>query len=82
MTSPFGDIDAGNIASRFVANAGATPAAYTSAQFLFDNAGAGAGRLFFDADGNGAGAAVLIATITFATSDGLTTFGAGDFLFL
>lgn len=78
----FGDIDSGNIAARFVASAGATPAANASAQFLFDNAGAGAGRLFFDADGNGAGAAVLIATITFATADGLTSFGSGDFVFL
>ena len=78
----FGDIDGGNIATRFVANANATPAANGSAQILFDNAGGGAGRLFFDADGNGAGAAVLFATIAFSTAGGLASFGAGDFEFL
>ncbi|QYK39911.1 MAG: hypothetical protein KF887_10550 [Paracoccaceae bacterium] len=78
----FGDIDAGNIAARFTGSANATPAANGAAQLLFDNAGGGAGRVFFDADGNGAGAAVLIATLQFTTADGLTTFGAGDFVFL
>jgi len=75
----FGDIDAGNIASRFVTTATATPAANGNAQILFDNAGLGAGRLFFDADGNGAGAAVLFATLVFATPGALASFGAADF---
>lgn len=77
----FGDIDAGNIAARFTASATAAPAANANAQMLFDNSGGGAGRLFFDADGNGAGAALQIAVLRFSTPDGLTTFGAGDFVF-
>ncbi|MGQ0563601.1 MAG: calcium-binding protein [Gemmobacter sp.] len=78
----FGDIDAGNIATRFVPSAAPSPAANSSAQLLFDNSGAGAGRLLFDADGNGAGVAVLVATLTFATPGGLAAFGAADFIFV
>jgi Ca2+-binding RTX toxin-like protein len=78
----FGDIDAGNIATRFVASASATAAANGNAQILFDNSGGGAGRLLFDADGNGAGAAVLFATLVFTQPTGLATFGAADFEFL
>lgn len=78
----FGDIDAGNIAARLVANAAATPAANGNAQILFDNSGGAAGRLLFDADGNGAGAAVLFATLVFSQPTGLATFGAADFVFL
>jgi Ca2+-binding RTX toxin-like protein len=77
----FGDIGPDNIAARFSANASATVAANSLAQLTFDNSGAGSGRLFFDADGNGSGAAVLIATLRFTTPTGLTTFGASDFDF-
>lgn len=77
----FGDINGSNIATRFVASATAAPAANGSAQFLFDNAGAGFGQLFFDADGNGAGAAVLVATLQFSTAAAQSGFGASSFLF-
>ncbi len=82
LAGVYGDIDAGNIASRFFSSVTAAPGASATAQFLFDNGGPGAGRLLYDADGNGAGAAVLLATVQFTTANGLTTFGAGDFVFL
>ena len=78
----FGDIDAGNIAARFVKTAGGTPAANVNAQLILQTSGANAGRLTFDADGNGAGAAVVIATLTFTTATGLADFSASDFSFL
>ena len=78
----FGDIDAGNIAARFVKTAGGTPAANGNAQLILQTSGANAGRLTFDADGNGAGAAVVIATLTFTTATGLADFSASDFSFL
>lgn len=78
----FGDIDAGNIAARFVKSATGTPAANGSAQLILQTAGAAAGRLTFDADGNGAGAAIVIASLTFATATGLADFSASDFVFI
>lgn len=77
----FGDVNGANIAFRFTASATAAPAANASAQFLFDNAGAGFGQLFFDADGNGAGAAVLMTTLQFSTASALSGFGTASFLF-
>ncbi len=74
--SGFADVTQDTFA--FVANATGT-ATIAGAQFCFDNAGAGAGRLFFDADGTGAGATVLFATIQFADAGGLATFSASDF---
>ena len=81
VSTAFGNIAESNIAASFVSNAlGA--ATIAGAQFAFDNTGGGAGRLFFDADGTGAGAAILIATLNFTTPDGLTTFSAADFAFV
>ncbi len=81
-STSFGDIAAGNLVARYLASATGAPAANSTAQLLFDNDATGAGRLLYDADGNGAGAAVLIATLSFTQSFGLTSFGAGDFIFV
>ena len=81
VSDNFGGLNVGNIAAQFVV--GATPtAANGNPTFLFDTAGGNAGTLSFDADGTGAGVAVPIATLTFTTAGGLTTFGAGDFVFV
>ncbi len=77
----FGDINSANIASRLTINATATVGASTSAQLIFDNSGAGFGQLFFDADGNGAGIAVLLATLTLTTG-ALVSITAADFVFI
>lgn len=77
----FGDFNGSNIATRFVASATAAPAANASAQFLFDNSGGGIGRLFFDADGNGAGTAVLVTTLQFSTAAAQADFSSSSFLF-
>jgi Ca2+-binding RTX toxin-like protein len=77
----FGDINAINIATRLTINATGTVGATAVAQLIFDNAGAGFGQLFFDADGNGAGAAVLLATLT-PTTGALVALSAADFLFV
>lgn len=77
----FGDINGSNIATRFSASATAAPLANASAQFLFDNSGGGIGRLFFDADGNGAGSAVLVTTLQFTSPTALAGFSASSFLF-
>ena len=82
VSDGFSGINAGNIAAQLTINATGTVAANGSAQFIFDNSAAGAGNLFFDADGNGAGAAVLIATLTFTTAGGLAIFSASDFVFV
>jgi parallel beta-helix repeat protein len=56
-----GDLAIGT--SRITANS--TGAATNSTQrFIFDNQGGGAGQLFYDADGNGARHAVLVATLS------------------
>lgn len=70
--SEFGDLAAGTLAAEaFVSGAGAV--AGTAGQlFLFDTV---TGRLFFDADGSGAGEAVLIATLT-----GVASLNAQDVL--
>ena len=75
----FADINATNIATRLTVNATGTVGASAAAQLIFDNAGAGFGQLLFDADGNGAGAAVLLATLTSPTGT-LVALGAADFL--
>jgi hypothetical protein len=54
----FGNIGSGNLATRLTINATGTVAANANAQLIYDNAGAGFGTLSFDADGNGADAAV------------------------
>ncbi|WP_298285674.1 calcium-binding protein, partial [Novosphingobium sp.] len=77
----FADINATNIATRLTINATGTVGATAVAQLIFDNAGAGFGQLFFDADGNGAGAAVLLATLT-PTTGTLVALTAADFLFV
>lgn len=82
LASAFGDLAAADLATRLSINSTGSIAANGLAQLAFDNAGAGIGRLFFDADGNGAGAAVLIATLTFAPTGGIASFDAGDFTFL
>ena len=79
VNGAFGDINALNIAVRLTINATATVAASSLAQLTFDNAGAGFGQLFFDADGNGAGVAVLIATLS-TTSN--AAIDSGDFVFI
>lgn len=78
----FGDINAGNIDARFVKAATGAPAANGNAQLILQTSGANAGRLTFDADGNGAGAAVIIATLSFTTATGLADFSTSDFSFL
>ncbi len=78
----FGDLASADLLTRLTINATGTVAANANAQLLFDNSGAGAGRLFFDADGNGVGAAVLFATLTFTTPAGLAGFSASDFMFI
>lgn len=78
----FGDLSTVALSTRLTINASATVAANASAQLIFDNSGAGAGRLFFDADGNGAGAAVLLATLDFSSVGGLAAFSASDFVFI
>jgi Ca2+-binding RTX toxin-like protein len=77
----FADINATNIATRLTVNATGTVGASAVAQLIFDNAGAGFGQLLFDADGNGAGAAVLLATLTSPTG-ALVALSAADFLFV
>ena len=76
----FGDINASNIgiAGRFTISATGTVGPTGVAQFIFDDSGPGFGQLFFDADGNGAGVAVLLATL-FPTTG---TVNAAEFLFL
>ncbi len=78
----FGDIRSANIGSRFVANADASPAPNGNAQFLYDNAGPGSGRLFFDPDGNGSAPAVLVATLRFNLPGEIALLSADDFIFL
>ncbi|MFM7512352.1 MAG: calcium-binding protein [Cyanobium sp.] len=78
----FGDISEANFASRFVKNAGGAPAANGNAQLILQTSGVTAGRLAFDADGNGAGAAVTIATLSFLTATGLADISAADFTFI
>jgi Ca2+-binding RTX toxin-like protein len=78
----FGDLSTVALSTRLTINASATVAANASAQVIFDNAGAGAGRLFFDIDGNGGGAAVLLATLDFSTAGGVAAFSASDFVFI
>lgn len=66
-----GLINAGG-ALDFVANATGQAALVTD-RIIFDNAGAGAGNLWYDVDGSGVGQAVLIATLT-----GVTDLAAAD----
>ena len=77
----FGDINSFNIGSRLTINATGTVGATAVAQLIFDNAGAGFGQLLYDADGNGAGAGVLLATLT-PTTGTLVAINAADFLFI
>jgi len=77
----FADINATNIAARLTINATGTVGASSVAQFIFDNSGAGFGNLSFDADGNGAGLAVLVATLS-PQAGTLVAFSAADFVFL
>jgi len=70
-TAAGGTINAGG-ALDFVANAAGAAAAATD-RIIFDNAGPGAGNLWYDADGVGVGQAVLIATLT-----GVNDLAAGD----
>ncbi len=77
----FGDINSFNIGSRLTINATGTVGATAVAQLIFDNAGAGFGQLLYDADGNGAGAGVLLATLT-PTTGTLLAITASDFLFI
>lgn len=77
----FGDINSANIGSRVTINATGTVGATAVAQLIFDNSGAGFGQLFFDADGNGAGLAVLLATLT-PTTGLAVAITAADFIFI
>jgi Ca2+-binding RTX toxin-like protein len=83
VNGAFGDLNSFNIGEvgRLTINATGTVGATALAQFIFDNNGAGFGQLFFDADGNGAGAAVLLATLTLTTGT-LSSINAAEFLFL
>lgn len=63
----------------FTASSNAAPIAAAIPQFLFDNSGAGYGQLTFDADGNGAGVGVLVATFSSPPFINLT---ASDFIFV
>ncbi len=81
LDGAFADINAANIGSRLTINATATVGATALAQLIFDNSGAGFGQLFFDADGNGAGFAVLLATLT-PTTGTLVAISAAEFVFL
>ena len=65
----FGDVGPGNIAARLTINATGTVAANAAAQVIFDNAGAGFGTLSVDADGNGAGAAVVFGVLVPTTGE-------------
>lgn len=61
------------VAADFAANAAGTAALATD-RIIFDNAGPGLGNVWYDADGNGAGQAVLIATLV-----GVPDLAIGDF---
>ncbi len=76
----FGDLSPLPLATRLAINAAACVAANTSARTIPDNARAGAGRLFLDADGIGAGAPVLLARLTFPTAIGPAATSATDFV--
>ena len=86
VSDNFSGINAGNIASRLTINGNGSVAGNSNAQFIFDNSGADAGRLLYDADGNGGGAAVLLATLTIVTLtdpvSNLPVFNADDFIFI
>jgi Ca2+-binding RTX toxin-like protein len=70
------DIDGGSgtLFVEFVSGAGAQPATGSEAAFLFNQT---TGELSFDADGTGAGGAIVIATLT-----GVTDLAAADFTFV
>ncbi len=65
----FGDIGQGNTSTRLTINAIGTVGANTNAQLIFDAAGAGFGTVSFDATGNGAGAAVVLAVLVPTTGE-------------
>jgi len=77
-----GDIHAGNLAERFVKTANGFATGASQAQLILQMEGATPGRLRFDPDGPGGTASTTIATLTFATPDGLASFSAGDILFI
>ena len=83
VNGAFGDLNSFNIGEvgRLTINATGTVGTMAVAQIIFDNSGAGFGQLFFDADGNGAGAAVLLATLTLTTGT-LSSINAAEFLFI
>lgn len=78
LDGAFGDIVAANFGNRFEINATGTIVGGAFAQLMVDNAGAGFGQVFFDADGTGAAAAVLLATLT-ATSLTGVLLSSADF---
>ena len=57
------------------ATVGAASYGATTGAFFLDNAGGGSGNLYFDADGDGAGAAALLTNLT-----GVTSLTTTDFL--
>ncbi|MFN0193669.1 MAG: calcium-binding protein [Aestuariivirga sp.] len=80
VSSGFANVNGGTAV--FTSNATATVAASGSPQFIFDNAGAAdLGRLFFDADGNGAGAAIQVAVLK-PTLPGAVVLNISDFEFI
>lgn len=81
LDGAFGDISAVNFGQRFNINATGTFVGGAYAQQMVDNAGAGLGQVFFDADGTGAGAAVMLATLTPTSATGVLLSEA-DFVFL
>ena len=80
VSENFGEINAGNIAVNFQANSNGTASGF-GPKLVFDNSGLGAGSLYYDADGGGNGARVLLATITFTNDQAVLPFSAGDFVF-
>jgi Ca2+-binding RTX toxin-like protein len=81
VSDNFGGIHLGNIGTQLVKSSGGG-ASGSSAQFDFDDSGTNAGNLYYDADGTGGTAAILIATLTFTDAAGLTNFSSVDFQFL
>ncbi len=81
VSENFGDINAGNIVANFQASS--TGLAFGSGPKLtLDDAGGGAGNLYYDADGGGFGVRVLLATIAIASDQALLPFSASDFVFV
>lgn len=81
VSENFGNVNAGNIATSLMSSSNGF-ASGTGPKFVLDNSGADAGNLWFDIDGGGAGARVLVATLVFTGDPVLNPFSAADFVFV